>query len=372
LGSGLISDRGTDLDAQFGLPPGTLGFDRDFMRIPGDGGREPSDQGQYGFTVQAILPRLNSTKLALHFVNYHSRTPVLNSRTANAAAVAATSPGAVAERAAELAPIYAGEGLGPAEAAAAAAAAAANLTVGEYAGAASYHATYPEDIQMLGLSFNTTTLNTGTLISGEVSHHFGVPLQILGADVFAAALSPIEFNPSFANGPLGPYGPSENVKGWIRRDKTQVEIGIRQLLGPRLGASQSIIALDFGYVHVHDMPSRGRLRLSAPGITGPDDYDHLPGADAWGYRIAAGLTYDGVLGGLTLQPRVVWVHDAHGITPDSAASFVEGRKVFGVGLAIDYTSTWLLELDYTNFFGAGRFNLLSDRDFARIRLTYFH
>ena len=261
-GAGRFSDLGTDLDTAFELPPGTLGFDPDFMRIPGNGSHEPSDQGQGGFSVQAILPRLNSTKLALHFINYHSRLPVISARTADAAAVAATSPAAVAARAAALAPIYEAEGLPPAEAAAAAAAAASTLTVGEYASEASYFVTYPENIQMLGLSFNTATLRTGTLVSGEVSHHFDYPFQILPGDVFNAAFSPIEFDPSFGQGPLGAFGPNEVVPGVARRGKTQLELGLRQLLGPRLGASQTILGVDFGWVHVHDLPSRDELRFS--------------------------------------------------------------------------------------------------------------
>jgi hypothetical protein len=169
-GGGVFSDLGTDLDDFFQLPAGTLGFDPEFMRIPGVGSHEPSSQGQGGFTVQAILPRFNSTKLALHFMNYHSRLPLLNARTADAAAVSATSPAAVAARAASLAPVYEAEGLPPAQAALAAAAAAGALTVGEYAGEASFFVTYPENVQMLGLSFNTTTLRSGTLVSGEISH----------------------------------------------------------------------------------------------------------------------------------------------------------------------------------------------------------
>jgi hypothetical protein len=116
-GSGLFSDLGTDLDAFFRLPTGTLGFDADFMRIPGLGTQDASNQGQGGVTLQAILPRLNSTKLALHFINYHSRLPLVSARTADAAAVSATSPAAVAARAAALAPAYEAEGLPPAQAA---------------------------------------------------------------------------------------------------------------------------------------------------------------------------------------------------------------------------------------------------------------
>ena len=371
-GAGLFSDLGTDLDTFFELPPGTLGFDPDFMRIPGSGSHEPSNQGQGGFSVQAILPRLNSTKLALHFINYHSRLPLISARTASAAAVAATSSAAVAARAAALAPVYEAEGLPPAQAAVAAATAASTLTVGEYASEASYFVTYPENIQMLGFSFNTATLRTGTLVSGEISHHFDYPFQILPGDVINAAFSPIEFTPSFGQGPLGDFGPSEVVPGILRLGKTQLELGLRQLLGPRLGASQTILGIDVGWVHVHDLPSRDRLPLTAPGVTGPIDYDHLPDADSWGYRVLGALNYEGVLGAFTVQPRVAWLHDVGGVTPGPGGAFVADRKAFSVGVAVDYTNTWLLQLDYTNLFGAGRFNLLNDRDFVRFQLSYFY
>ena len=371
-GSGLFSDLGTNLDTAFHLPPGTLGFDRDFMSIPGRGVHEPSNQGQGGLTLQAIVPSLNSTKLALHFISYHSRLPVISARTADASAVAATSLAAVTARAAALAPVYAAQGLSPAQSALAAATAASTLTIGEYASQASYFTEYPEDIRMLGFSFNTATLRTGTLISGEISHHFDFPFQINPQDVFNAAFSPIEFTPSFGKGPLGAFGPGEVVPGFVRLGKTQVELGLRQLLGPRFGASQSVLGVDVGWVHVHDMPNSDPLRLSAPGVTGPRDFDHLPNADSCGYRLLAGLTYDGVLGGLTVQPHVGWFQDVNGTTPGPGGGFVAGRKAFSVGVAVDYTNTWLLQLDYTSLFGAGRFNLINDRDFVRFQLSYFY
>jgi len=297
---------------------------------------------------------------------------VVGGRTANAAAIAATAPAAVAARAASLAPVYESEGLSPAEAAAAAARAASTLTIGEYASEASYFVTYPENIQMLGFSFNTATLRTGTLISGEISHHFNYPFQILVGDVLNAAFSPIEFDPSFGQGPLGDYGPDESISGVARRGKTQLEVGLRQLLGRRLGASQTVLGVDFGWVHVYDLPSRDSLRLAAPGITGPSDFGHLPDADSWGYRLLAALSYEGVLGAFTVQPHVAWFHDVGGVTPGPGGAFVAGRKAFNVGVSIDYTNTWLLQLDYTNLFGAGRFNLLNDRDFVRFQLSYFY
>jgi hypothetical protein len=371
-GGGLFSDQGTDLDAAFQLPPGTLGFDPDFMRLPGRGSDEPSSQGQGGVTLQMILPEWNSSKLAFHFLNYHSRLPIVNGRSADAAAVAATSLAAVAARAAALAPVYESEGLPPAAAAEAAARAAGVLTVGEYASAASLSVEYPEDIQMLGVSFNTTTIRTGTLVSAEVSHHFDYPFQILPQDVFSAAFSPIGFDPAFGQGPLGAVGPDQRVSGVERLDKTQLEVGLRQLLGPRLGASQTILGLDFGYVRVHGMPDPDRLRLAAPGITGPEDFSHLPDANSWGYRLLGALSYDNVLGGLSVQPRIAWLHDVKGITPAPGGPFVENRKALNVGCSIDLTNTWLLDVSYTRLFGAGRFNLLNDRDFVRVQLSYFY
>jgi hypothetical protein len=162
------------------------------------------------------------------------------------------------------------------------------------------------------------------------------------------------------------------VSGVARRDKTQLELGVRQLLGPRLGASQSVLGLDVGWVHVYDLPEREDLRFSAPGVTGPRDFDHLPDADSWGYRLLAALNYEGVLGAFTVQPRAAWIHDLEGTTPGPGGAFVEGRQAASVGVAVDYTNTWLLQLDYTAFLGAGRFNLLNDRDFVRFQVTYYY
>jgi hypothetical protein len=62
----------------------------------------------------------------------------------------------------------------------------------------------------------------------------------------------------------------------------------------------------------------------------------------------------------------------NGTTPGPGGAFVAGRKAVNVGVAVDYTNTWLLQLGYTSFFGANRFNLLNDRDFVRFQLTWFY
>lgn len=361
IGSGLFSDQGTDLDERFGLPPGTLGFDPDFMKIFGNGREEPGDLGQYGFSLRAIAPELNATKFAFHFVNYHSRLPLQSFITPDQNTIDATSPDEVAARAAELEPIYVAEGLSPDAAAQQSLETAEALTTSNYANNTRYFAEYPEDILMFGFSFNTSTVRTGTLLSGEVSHHLDYPLQIDSSELITAAFSPIQFDAGFPQSTLGSFGANEIVTGFIERDKTQAALEIIQLFGPRFGAAQTLISTNIGWIHIHDMPDSDVLALQPPGSAT---------ADSWGYHIVGQLNYSSVFGGLNLKPRIVWGHDVNGTTPGPYVSFLEGRKSLGFGLGFEFANSWTADMSYTTFFGAGQENLLHDRDFIRFRLAY--
>jgi hypothetical protein len=354
-GFGRFSDLGTNLDAAFDLPPGTLGFDPDFMKIFPKDSNPPADGGQYGFAVRAFIPQLNAAELGLYFLNYHSRFALINGFTADQAAIDATSSAAVAARAAQLAPIYQAEGLSPEEAEQRALAAAGTLTIGNFANQTRYFATYPENIKMLGFSFNTALLRTGTLLSGEISRHLDFPVQLPVEEVLAASLSPIQFTPIFQQTSLGTFGANTVVRGFKRRDKTQLELGLRQLLGPRLRSSQTVLGFDIGWVHIHNLPA-----------------SHPLDEDSWGYRLVGVLTYDGILGGVTLQPRMVWAQDVGGTTPGPGGAFSEGREAFNVGLAGEYVNRWTVDLGYTRFLGGGSANLVRDRDFLSFQVAYHY
>ncbi|HJY83368.1 MAG TPA: DUF1302 domain-containing protein [Candidatus Binatia bacterium] len=354
-GAGRFSDLGTNLDTAFDLPPGTLGFDPNFMKIFPRSSNPPPDGGQYGFAVRTFIPQLNAAELSVYFLNYHSRLALINGFTANQAAIDATSSEAVDARANELVPKYEAEGLSPEQAKQKAQVAAETLTIGKFANATRYFAAYPENIKMLGFSFNTALLRTGTLLSGEISHHLGFPVQIPVEEVLAAALSPIQFTPVYQQTPLGAFGANTVVRGFIRRDKTQLELGLRQLFGPRLRSSQTIIGVDIGWVHIHNWPASQPL----------DE-------DSWGYRLVGLLTYDSVLGGVTLQPRVVWAQDVDGVTPGPAGAFIAGRRAFNVGLEGDYVNRWTADLSYTQFFGGGSLNMTRDRAFLSFQVGYHY
>ncbi len=361
LGAGQFSDLGTDLDTAFALPAGTLGFDPDFFKLPGLSVENPDDQGQFGLSFSAILPDFNATKVAVHLVRYHSRLPIISGHTASQNAIDQTSQQAVDALATSLVADYESTGLTPEEAADAASDTAAALTTSQYANQASYRVEYPEDITMVGLSFNTATLKRGMLLSGEISHHRDFPFQISLAEVFSAVLSPMEFTGTGGESSLGSFGADDNVKGYLKRDRTQATLGMTQLFGARLGAAQTSASADVAWLHVHDMPGRNELPLHAV---------ETPSTNSWGYRLGGALTYEGVFGGLTLIPRALFTHDVDGVTPAPVNTFVEGRKSVTLGLGLRFINRVSANLSYTNFFGAGSSNLLRDRDLVRFRVSY--
>ncbi|NOQ63207.1 MAG: DUF1302 family protein [Methyloprofundus sp.] len=357
LGGGLISDLGTDLDTQFGLPDGTLGFDDHYMKVFGSHIDRPQDGGQYGFMLQGYLPMANATKIALHFMNYHSRLPMISGTTANQQAIDTASPANIKAEADLLAPIYESTGLSPEEAAQQSLGTAAQLAASNYANEAAFFLEYPEDIRMLGFSFNTATLSTGTLLAGDISHHFNAPFQLNPDKLLGTLFAPI--SPNNPN----ELGADSTVQGYIRLHKTQISASLTQLFGPQLGASQSMLILDVASVHVHNMPDKDTQPL-----LGVDS--RLPSKNSWGYRLVAKLNYNSVFGGLNLSPSVIWTHDVDGITPGPAGAFVQGRKSATLALSGVFLNSWTAGLSYTNFFGAREINLLNDRDFIRFRIAY--
>jgi hypothetical protein len=361
LGAGSFSDLGTNLDTAFGLPAGTLGFDPDFFKIPGGDTRDASNQGQFGVSVSLIPEDTNATSITAYLVRYNSRLPLVSGLTANQQAVAQTTQAKVDVQAASLVPAYESTGLTPAEAAEAASRTSEALTTSEYGNQSRYVVEYPDDITMIGMGFNTATIKRGLLVAGEYAYHIDYPFQVSLTEVFTSVLSPMQFNNAGAGGALGNYGADDYVKGYIRRDRSQATIGITQLFGPRLGAAQTAVNADIAGVHVHDMPSSSKLPLQ--GV-------ETPTMNSWGYRLAGVLTYQGVLGGLTLEPRIVWTHDVDGVTPAPVSSFLEDRKSLTFALGSRYIDRWTANLSYTKFFGAGNQNFIRDRDIVRLRVSY--
>jgi hypothetical protein len=91
---------------------------------------------------------------------------------------------------------------------------------------------------------------------------------------------------------------------------------------------------------------------------------------SWGYRILLRAEYLGAVGAVNLSPQIAFAHDVDGTTPQPLGNFVEGRKAVTLSLAASYLNSLQALVSYTNFFGGGDFNLLKDRDFVSISLSY--
>ena len=91
--------------------------------------------------------------------------------------------------------------------------------------------------------------------------------------------------------------------------------------------------------------------------------DRFADATSWGYRLAGRLEYPGLMGPWNVVPRFSWQHDVSGTSPGPGGNFVEGRQALTLGVSANLQARWELDLAWTTFGGAGRFNDINDRDF---------
>ena len=107
---------------------------------------------------------------------------------------------------------------------------------------------------------------------------------------------------------------------------------------------------------------------------------------SWGYRAAVRLEYANALLGGNVSPRLAFSHDVKGVGPN----FNEGVKSASLGVSWDYQRRWVLDLQYTGFFGGRTYcgtdvsgvpptqpasfcssaNPLKDRDFYSFSVSY--
>ncbi len=91
---------------------------------------------------------------------------------------------------------------------------------------------------------------------------------------------------------------------------------------------------------------------------------------SWGYQVLGRLEYNNVLPNVTMLPTVAFTHDVRGTTPLPLGNFIQDRKSITVAVEFIYRNAWSFEARYVNFFGAGRYNLLADRDFVATTIKY--
>jgi hypothetical protein len=408
----IAGDGGQKVLLGFGKFPdnGNASFEDTFQAVSRSGTRRADDSGQYGLAARIFVPALNQTEFGLYYLNYHSRLPVISSRTgtlqgaAAASTIGSTSGPAVAgtvlaggsvEQAVQV-----GESLGMTTqqatnvavqvdqgGPAAAPGAITESATDAFAKTASYFTEYPEDIKLFGASFNTEIGATGIALQGEVSHRWDAPLQVDDLELLFATLGPINIALAEGNQIGNTFMQfDQEIQGYIERDVTQAQATVTKLFGPGIGADQTVLVGEVGYTYVHNLPKKNEKRMEVPGtyISGNADLSFAHGiaagqvepssafadAHSWGYRLVGRMDFNNAVGPINLFPRIAWQHDVSGNTPGPGGNFLEGRKAITYGLGGTYLEAWSADLSYTNFFGAGRQNLTNDRDFVAFNVKY--
>lgn len=339
-----------------------------------DAVREADDSGQFGFAARYLAENLNDTEFGLYFARYHSRLPMISGikTDTNMAALGAALTPAISDQVTQQF-IAAGQDLtNPAVQAALVATIKSTVTQivqGTAPFNSRYFTEYPEDIQMVGFSWNT---NIGELAwSGEISHKRDVPVQLNGPMLVASMLTLGTQPGNPANGkivPIGTAGLGSEIQGYNTFSVTQAQTSVIKTVNNVMGASRLALIGELGWTHIHNFDeSANALKYGRPGVFGytPGDNDGFVTQDSVGYVVRASLSYPDAFAGVNLTPQISFKHGISGYGPQPGAAFGEGQKSINLSLRADYLERYSVQLSYTNFFG-GDYNELEDRDYISL------
>ena len=388
--------------------------------IPRTNDRDAGNFNQGGVSARILVPKLQDTEFGLYFMRYSSRSPVISAfapTTAISSAYVQGTASSIAQQSLVPSMIAAGfpaanipttlptllgaaltdvpaaalpasiQPFYPAAQQIAAVAKKAGLL--NAAGTGRYFAEYPEGINMLGASFNTSVGRTGISWQGEVSYRKDVPLQVDDVELLFAALAPLA--PQFLqnNQLLGqkPIALGSEISGYRRHRVWTAQSTMTKVFGPMLGAQQFTVLGEVGGVWVN-LPAKDVLRYDGPGTftagsaaemngTGFSIAQYPPTPDyafadkfSWGYQLLGRLEYSNLIRNVTVLPTVAFTHDVEGNTPLPLGNFLHDRKSITVSCEFTYRNAWSFDVRYVNYFGARTYNLLSDRDFVATTLKY--
>ena len=304
---------------------------------PRSADRNPSDSGQYGVTMRYLAPQLNNTEFGIYYLNYHSRIPFLSGIKGSSTSVLTGSP---------FSPIL-------------------PTTV-----LANYFVQYPENIRLIGFSFNTQG-PWGTALQGEVSYRPNQPLSLSAPELVLATLGAPNLVTGFRTIPgtvsaANPFGASPAalvpngtyLQGWSRVKMTQFQMTGTKSIANILGADQAVMVGEVGFTKYGGL--QAGQKYNGPAVFLPATNEGAVASQAgakqvtgfvtensWGYRLVGRLEYSNLVFGANVAPRIAFNHDVKGVSQ----TFNEGVKSLSVGTNFDWQRRWTVDVSYTGFFG---------------------
>ncbi|OJS99770.1 DUF1302 domain-containing protein [Marinobacter nauticus] len=328
--------------------------------------KEADSKDQFGVALRWYVPALNDSEFGFYYIKYNSRLPYVSGLVSNPASPSATQQNDP------------------------------NLPNSNFP---SYFMEYPENINLYGISVNTTTPG-GWSLGAEYSFRDNVPLQWNAFELIFGGLQQRGPNGEVLSGLERQRLEESNnanlagkpVEGYDRFKVSQAQFTLIKFFDQVMGASRMSLITEFGATYVHDLPDTSEARYGRSGTFGIGALPLDSGADfcalganintnycnnegfttsfSWGYRSRLVWDYPNVFAGINLSPQLAWSHDVKGYAPQPGGAFNEGNKSIGLSLEAVYQNKITGNIGYTNFFGGKPYNELTDRDFVSASVSY--
>lgn len=311
---------------------------------------EPDDGGQFGLAFRYFADQLNGTEFGLYYSRLNARLPVVGSR------VDQIGTGTLASR----------------------------------IDSARYFMVYPEDIDMIGASFNTMIGQVS--LAGELAYRPEQPIINEVGDNLIQSLAGVAASGAPVISDLTDHcvrtevggdclAPGDNVvqgQNYYFYDEAETVTG--SLLGimnfgPKLGTDNLVTILELGFDATNGLNDNLRYNstaalLDSEALANSDDPNSLYLTDmAWGYRAVVQASYNDIFAGVIMTPSLRLSHDVDGNSP-IGGNFLEDRKAATLGVNFVYLNNLDVGVQATSFWGGGYSNKLKDRNNASLTLSY--
>ncbi|WP_428422715.1 DUF1302 domain-containing protein [Methylibium sp.] len=336
------------------------------LYLPQVNGSKPERSGQFGLAMRFPVKALD-TEFGLYAQRVVPRTPIISAITGTTTANGSPAQQAILQSAGLAMAVKAFEPLG--------------MTSGEAVWE------YPGHMKIFGVSATTTIGGWST--GAELSYKKDVPAQINGNDLLVGLVGgagPLVADPRYA---AAIQGVGNLYHGYDLFNVTQFQVNAVRLFPGVLGAQNLTVAGEFA-MQRNNVPDfrDGGLRYGRAFIFGNGAHPLLGGGTCFagnpqpdgcqneGYitRFAAGinllmaLTYNQVFGsGVTATGKLYLKRDLKGNSIDG--QFVEDRGTVALGLSLDFSKRFALDLSYVTFNHSAKFDPMRDRDFYSVALS---
>ncbi|WP_194756999.1 DUF1302 domain-containing protein [Aliidiomarina indica] len=242
-----------------------------------------------------------------------------------------------------------------------------------------YFAEWPEDNQIMGVSFSTTLSDWSW--AGEVSYRPNQAVQINTTEILTAGLRPnvpSTFTPRIVEARPDGNAVGNRARGYEELEVWQAQMTFINFFERLWGSDRMTFIGEIGANYVSDLPGLDEQRfgrspvygkcltradqmaLGNPNPSGDMNCDGFVTSLSWGYRTRFIFNFSNAFMGWNINPTIAWNHDVKGYSPN--ANFIEGRQNLGLLLDANYMSNkYRVTLGYNRYQGAD-YDPMQDRD----------